>query len=74
MICLGDRVGLDYDALGPGGAAGVERGFAPWYRALLVPMALPRVVKLDVVGTRGASRCPATRASTSSPPSIACTT
>lgn len=36
-------VGLDYDALGPGGAAGIERGFAPWFRALLVPMALPRL-------------------------------
>jgi 2-polyprenyl-3-methyl-5-hydroxy-6-metoxy-1,4-benzoquinol methylase len=36
-------VGLDYDAFGPEGARGVERGFAPWYRALLVPMALPRV-------------------------------
>ena len=36
-------IGLDYDALGPEGARGVERGFAPWYRALLVPMALPRV-------------------------------
>jgi 2-polyprenyl-3-methyl-5-hydroxy-6-metoxy-1,4-benzoquinol methylase len=36
-------VGLAYDAFGPEGAAGVERGFAPWYRSLLVPMALPRV-------------------------------
>jgi len=36
-------VGLDYDAFGPEGARGVERGFAPWYRALLVPFALPRV-------------------------------
>jgi 2-polyprenyl-3-methyl-5-hydroxy-6-metoxy-1,4-benzoquinol methylase len=36
-------VGLDYDAFGPEGARGVERGFAPWYRSLLVPMALPRV-------------------------------
>jgi SAM-dependent methyltransferase len=36
-------VGLDYDVLGPGGAAGIERGFAPWFRALLVPMALPRL-------------------------------
>lgn len=36
-------IGLDYDALGPEGARGVERGFAPWYRALLVPMALPRI-------------------------------
>ena len=36
-------IGLDYDALGPEGALGLERSFAPWYRALLVPMALPRV-------------------------------
>jgi SAM-dependent methyltransferase len=36
-------VGLGYDAFGPEGARGVERGFAPWYRSLLVPMALPRV-------------------------------
>jgi len=36
-------IGLAYDAFGPEGARGVERGFAPWYRALLVPMALPRI-------------------------------
>jgi len=36
-------IGLDYDAIGAEGARGVERGFAPWYRALLVPMALPRI-------------------------------
>ena len=36
-------LGLPYDAFGPEGAAGVERGLAPWFRALLVPMALPRV-------------------------------
>ena len=36
-------VGLAYDAFGPEGARGVERGFAPWYRSLLVPMALPRI-------------------------------
>jgi 2-polyprenyl-3-methyl-5-hydroxy-6-metoxy-1,4-benzoquinol methylase len=36
-------IGLDYDAFGPEGARGIERGFAPWYRALLVPMALPRI-------------------------------
>jgi 2-polyprenyl-3-methyl-5-hydroxy-6-metoxy-1,4-benzoquinol methylase len=36
-------VGLSYDALGPEGAAGIERGLAPWFRALLVPFALPRV-------------------------------
>jgi 2-polyprenyl-3-methyl-5-hydroxy-6-metoxy-1,4-benzoquinol methylase len=36
-------LGLPYDALGPEGAAGVERGLAPWFRALLVPVVLPRV-------------------------------
>ena len=36
-------IGLDYDAFGPEGARGIERGFAPWYRALLVPFALPRI-------------------------------
>jgi hypothetical protein len=35
--------GLPYDALGPEGARGIERGIAPWFRALLVPFALPRV-------------------------------
>jgi 2-polyprenyl-3-methyl-5-hydroxy-6-metoxy-1,4-benzoquinol methylase len=36
-------LGLPYDALGPEGARGIERGLAPWFRALLVPHALPRV-------------------------------
>jgi 2-polyprenyl-3-methyl-5-hydroxy-6-metoxy-1,4-benzoquinol methylase len=36
-------LGLPYDALGPEGAAGVERGLAPWFRALLVPFVVPRV-------------------------------
>lgn len=36
-------VGLPYDAFGAEGAVGVERGFAPWFRSLLVPMALPRI-------------------------------
>jgi 2-polyprenyl-3-methyl-5-hydroxy-6-metoxy-1,4-benzoquinol methylase len=36
-------LGLPYDALGPEGARGIERGLAPWFRALLVPMVLPRV-------------------------------
>jgi len=35
--------GLPYDALGPGGARGIERGLAPWFRALLVPMVLPQL-------------------------------
>jgi 2-polyprenyl-3-methyl-5-hydroxy-6-metoxy-1,4-benzoquinol methylase len=36
-------IGLDYDALGEEGARGIERGLAPWFRSLLVPLALPRV-------------------------------
>jgi 2-polyprenyl-3-methyl-5-hydroxy-6-metoxy-1,4-benzoquinol methylase len=36
-------VGLPYDAFGPEGARGIERGLAPWFRTLLVPLALPRV-------------------------------
>lgn len=36
-------LGLNYDALGPGGARGIERGLAPWFRALLVPVVLPRL-------------------------------
>jgi 2-polyprenyl-3-methyl-5-hydroxy-6-metoxy-1,4-benzoquinol methylase len=36
-------LGLPYDSLGAEGAVGVERGFAPWYRNLLVPYALPRL-------------------------------
>jgi 2-polyprenyl-3-methyl-5-hydroxy-6-metoxy-1,4-benzoquinol methylase len=36
-------VGLEYDAFGPEGARGIERGLAPWFRTLLVPLALPRV-------------------------------
>jgi 2-polyprenyl-3-methyl-5-hydroxy-6-metoxy-1,4-benzoquinol methylase len=36
-------VGLPYDAFGRDGAIGIERGLSPWFRALLVPFALPRV-------------------------------
>ena len=39
-------LGLDYDVLGPGGARGIERGLAPWFRALLVPVVLPRIEEL----------------------------
>jgi hypothetical protein len=35
--------GLNYDALGPDAARGVERGLAPWFRSMLVPVALPRI-------------------------------
>ncbi len=34
-------LGLPYDALGTEGNRGVERGFAPWFRSMLVPIALP---------------------------------
>ena len=36
-------IGLPYDAFGEHGAAGIERGLAPWFRSLLVPVALPRI-------------------------------
>jgi len=36
-------IGLDYDALGEQGARGIERGLAPWFRNLLVPLVLPRL-------------------------------
>jgi 2-polyprenyl-3-methyl-5-hydroxy-6-metoxy-1,4-benzoquinol methylase len=36
-------IGLPYDAFGPEGARGIERGIAPWFRALLVPFVLPRL-------------------------------
>jgi 2-polyprenyl-3-methyl-5-hydroxy-6-metoxy-1,4-benzoquinol methylase len=36
-------LGLPYDAFGPEGARGIERGLAPWFRALLVPMVLPQI-------------------------------
>lgn len=34
-------MGLPYDAFGKGGNQGVERMFAPWFRTMLVPLALP---------------------------------
>lgn len=36
-------LGLPYDAMGPDGAVGLERGFGPWFRSLLIPVALPRL-------------------------------
>ncbi|MFI5317291.1 MAG: class I SAM-dependent methyltransferase [Myxococcota bacterium] len=47
-------VGLSYDAFGPEGAAGIERAFAPWFRSLLVPMALPRLPGVVDALKRGA--------------------
>lgn len=34
-------IGFTYDAAGPEGAHGVERLLAPWFRTMLVPVALP---------------------------------
>jgi SAM-dependent methyltransferase len=36
-------VGLPYDAFGPEGARGIERGFAPWLRHFLVPAVIGAV-------------------------------
>jgi 2-polyprenyl-3-methyl-5-hydroxy-6-metoxy-1,4-benzoquinol methylase len=36
-------LGLPYDAFGPEGAVGIERGFAPWFRSRLIPEALPQI-------------------------------
>ncbi len=36
-------IGLSYDELGADGARGIERGLAPWFRSLLVPVALPKL-------------------------------
>lgn len=45
-------IGLNYDAQGPEGARGVEEMLAPWFRTMLVPIALPQLegvlAKLDV--------------------------
>jgi 2-polyprenyl-3-methyl-5-hydroxy-6-metoxy-1,4-benzoquinol methylase len=47
-------LGLPYDAFGPEGAAGIERGFAPWFRSMLVPVALPRLPGVVDALRRGA--------------------
>lgn len=36
-------IGFPYDAFGPEGAGGVEGMLAPWFRTMLVPLALPRL-------------------------------
>jgi SAM-dependent methyltransferase len=47
-------MGLSYDAFGAEGAVGIERGFAPWFRALLVPVVLPAVPGVVEALERGA--------------------
>jgi 2-polyprenyl-3-methyl-5-hydroxy-6-metoxy-1,4-benzoquinol methylase len=39
--CFRSGIGLPYDAQGCEGNRGVERGFAPWYRSMLLSVALP---------------------------------
>lgn len=36
-------IGLPYDAFGPEGAQGIEAAFAPWFKSMLVPFALPKL-------------------------------
>lgn len=36
-------IGLPYDAFGCDGARGIDGGFAPWFRTMLVPIALPQL-------------------------------
>ena len=54
-------IGLDYDAFGPEGAAGIERSFGPWYRNFLVPVGLPAldgvVERLDAGATAADVGC-----------------
>jgi 2-polyprenyl-3-methyl-5-hydroxy-6-metoxy-1,4-benzoquinol methylase len=40
-------LGLSYDEHGEEGARGIERGLAPWFKALLVPMVIPRIDGLE---------------------------
>jgi SAM-dependent methyltransferase len=47
-------VGLPYDAIGPEGARGVERGFAPWVRNFLVRVGVPSIAGLKEKLERGA--------------------
>lgn len=47
-------LGLPYDAFGPEGARGVERGFAPWVRSFLVPALIERVPGLSARLAAGA--------------------
>jgi SAM-dependent methyltransferase len=39
-------VGLPYDAIGPEGARGIERGFAPWVKNFLVRVGVPAIAGL----------------------------
>jgi 2-polyprenyl-3-methyl-5-hydroxy-6-metoxy-1,4-benzoquinol methylase len=47
-------MGQPYDAFGADGARGIERGFAPWFRAMLTSFALPQVPGLAAGLEQGA--------------------
>jgi SAM-dependent methyltransferase len=47
-------IGLPYDAFGPEGAKGVEGMLAPWFRTMLVPIALPALDGVVAKLERGA--------------------
>lgn len=47
-------IGLPYDAAGPEGARGIERGVAPWFKAMLVPLVIPRLGGVRATLERGA--------------------
>jgi len=48
-------VGLPYDAFGAEGARGVEGMLAPWFRTMLVPIALPQLDGVTAKLTAGAT-------------------
>ena len=41
--CFRTGIGLPYDVFGPQGARGIEGMLAPWFRTMLVPVALPQL-------------------------------
>jgi 2-polyprenyl-3-methyl-5-hydroxy-6-metoxy-1,4-benzoquinol methylase len=43
LECFETGIGLPYDAFGAEGAKGVEGMLAPWFRTMLVPIALPKL-------------------------------
>jgi SAM-dependent methyltransferase len=47
-------VGLPYDAIGPEGARGIERGFAPWVKNFLVRVGVPAIEGLKAKLEAGA--------------------
>ena len=59
-------IGLPYDAFGTEGAKGVEGMLAPWFRTMLVPIALPRLDGVVSKLEAGARRSPTSAAAPAS--------